>query len=338
MRDQEKPRTRPADRPTGALPLCTALMVAAVASAIPISGRSAESVLPITPPGSTDVDQANLPPPGFYGGAFVLPYSADRHTYDSRGHEVPPAYSVHDSTEVFGPAFLYVYPTTLFGGTIGSTFIQPFQNQTASFGTSAGTSNFGTADAYSDLLFWSRGVGLLGATPGHIPMAYGLTFAAAFSLIIPDGQYNDRHFFKLSSHSWVPDPNISFTYNTGPKLSLGSNTQLSTRLFYAIPTRDTSTNYTSGNILDLDYSATEQFGNLRLGVAGYYQAQTTDDHAPNNVPLPNGNRFSEIAVGPIVEYFFPHRGIFIKAKYDKTIYHRNYVDQDFLVLSTGFKF
>lgn len=46
------------------------------------ASRAAESVLPITPPGSTDTDQAVLPPPGLYGAFVNSPYNSVSHGYD----------------------------------------------------------------------------------------------------------------------------------------------------------------------------------------------------------------------------------------------------------------
>ena len=293
---------------------------------------------PSPPPGATDTDQALLPPvPGLYIGLFALPWTSNTNTYNSKGQKLPGFADVHASGEVFGPAFVYVYPFKLFGGGIASSFAQPFMNQNASIGYAKTTTTFGAGDAYSDILSWSKYLGLAGATPGRLPLSYGLTLGSSFSLIIPDGGYDAKNLFKLSSHSWVYDPNFALTYNTGSRLSLGDNTQLSARFFYAIPSRDFTTGYTTGNIVDLDTSITEQFGGFRIGVAASYQAQVTDDHPPSPIPLVNGNKFEDAAAGPIVEYNFPS-GVFVKAKYVYTFYHRNYIDQQVFVVGTGFKF
>ena len=69
-----------------------------------------------------------------------------------------------------------MYPGHLLGGTWASSFVQPFERQSAGFGNMGRVVNEGTGDAYSDLLSYSRHVGLLGANPGHLPMPYGLTF------------------------------------------------------------------------------------------------------------------------------------------------------------------
>ena len=141
-----------------------------------------------------------------------------------------------------------------------------------------------------------------------------------------------------SGNALVYDPNVALTYNTGPRLAIQDNTQLSLRAFYAVPQQNPATRYTSGNILDVDWSVTEQFGLFRAGVAGYYQTQITADHAPGGLMLADGNRFTDAGAGPVFEYIFPRAGVFVKAKYQYTFIHRNYVDEQELVLSTGFTF
>ena len=310
----------------------------AFTASTPRPALSAESIVPVTPPGSTDVDQAFLPPPGLYGGLVTLPFNQNSSAFDSKGHAVPAAYNAHISLQLYVPLLLYVYPFKLFGGSLGSSFVQPFEHLSYSLGYSPHVSQFGTADAYSDIFYWTKNVGLLGATPGPMPLSYGLSVAGGFALIIPDGGYTTKRALNLGSNAWVLDPNVALTYNTGSKLSFGDNTQLSTRLFYGIPQKNPATHYTSGNIMDVDWSATQQFGALRLGVAGYYQKQLTDDQTGTGVHLPNGNRFTAAGIGPVVEYFIPKWNMFLKAKYTNTFYHKNYVDEQFLVLSAAFKF
>jgi hypothetical protein len=305
---------------------------------LPCPAFAAESPLPVTPPGSTDIDQALLPPrSGLYIGFFSLPYSANVNTYDSGGNKLPGAYGIRDSTQLFGAAALYVYPWHPLGTTIGSTFAQPTQNLTTSIGDGPSKTQFGFSDAFSDVLFASKYVGLVGARPGNLRIPYGLTVAAAFSLVIPDGRYDVDDDFKLSGHSWVIDPNVSLTYNAGRLLPFGDNTQFSTRFFYAVPTRDFTTHYQTGHIIDDDWSVTEQFGSFRVGLSGYYQKQITDDSLPDGGTPPGGNKFADATIGPIGEYFFPN-GMFVKAKYDYTFYHVNYIDQRFILVETGFKF
>ena len=164
------PRTGP-DGYSRYLAIVMGLAIAAAAA----GARAAETVLPVTPPGATDIDQALLPPaPGLYGGMVLIPFSNNSNTYDTSGNALPPARSIHLDIELVVPALLYVYPFKLFGGTMATSFIQPLLFQHTSIGTAYSETQNGLGDAYSDVLDWTKNVGLLGATPGRIPLPYGL--------------------------------------------------------------------------------------------------------------------------------------------------------------------
>ncbi|WP_185642786.1 transporter [Burkholderia sp. Bp9140] len=300
---------------------------------------AAESVVPITQPGSTDTDQAFLPPvSGFYGGVTILPINRNSRNYDSEGNPAPSERNIKLSVPVYAAALVYVYPFTLFGGHLASSWVQPFEHISYSIGGENQTAQTGLGNAYSDVVFWTKSLGLAGATPGHLPISYGLSVAAGLAAIVPDGSYNRQNALNLGSDFWTLVPNIAITYNTGERWSFGDNTQVSTRIFYGIPFENRQTHYTSGNIFDLDWSVTEQFGNLRIGAAGFYQAQVTDDTTGDGVPVPGGNRFHQAAAGPVIQYFVPSLRMYVKAKYVYTFYHKNFVNQQLLALTVAFKF
>jgi hypothetical protein len=305
-----------------------------------LPAAASETVIPITPPGATDTDQAVIPPfPGVYGLLAVSPEGGARTQYDSTGRVVPSADALKLSSQVLAPGLAYVYPFHPFGGTVVSSFVQPVE--ALQFNIADGTfkdSQAGLQNAYSDLFFWTKHVSNIGSTPGRLPLSYGLSVGLGMALVIPDGYYDRHQPLSIGSNVWVPDPNAAFTYNTGPHLSFGDNTQISARAFYGIPLENPATHYTSGTVFDVDWSATEQFGLWRFGAAGQYQTQITADNPGNGIQLPDGNRYTEASIGPIIEYLVPGTIAFIKVKWLYTFYHRNYVDDQFLGIITGIKF
>ena len=308
-------------------------------ASVPHAARAAESVIPVTPPGATDVDQAFLPPnPGLYGAFVAIPFNQNTHFYDTSGNAVPPADTIHIQLQLAVPALLYVYPFKLFGGNLASSFVLPFERLNYSFGSGPSKTDVAQADAFTDLFYWTKNIGLAGATPGKIPLSYGLSVGGGLALVIPTGSYSALYPLNPGGNLWVIDPNLALTYNTGPRLSFGDNTQLSARAFFGFPQENSATHYQSGKVFDVDWSTTQQFGNLRLGAAGYFQTQLTNDQPGDGVSLPDGNKFTEAAVGPIVQYFFPDYGAFIKAKLVDTFYHKNFVNERLLVLTLGFTF
>jgi hypothetical protein len=325
-------RTNSADARNSAVIVC---LLAMLALPVPVA-YAAESPIPITPPGGTDTDQAFLPAPGAYGGFSVVPYNMNNHSYDSTGHVLPDAEGVKLDLRLYIPVFLYVYPFKIFGGSVGSTFVQPVETDDYSVAERFNRDAAGFGDAYTDLFYWTKNVGLVGATPTPASISYGLSVAAGLALIIPDGNYNKNYPINIGNNTWVLDPNVAATYNSGPSW-FGDNSQISARAFYGVPFRNSATDYLTGNIFDVDWSLTESFSSLRFGLAGFYQTQITDDSAPGRI-LVDGNKFSELALGPIVQYFFPRSSVFIKVKYGDTVYHKNFTDEQFLTATIGFKF
>jgi hypothetical protein len=135
------------------------------------------------------------------------------------------------------------------------------------------------------------------------------------------------------------------TYNTGPNWSLGDSTQLSARLFVSFPLTNTATNYTSGEVLDVDWSISQIFGNWQAGLAGFYTYQFTDDVGTNiltgvKCPSPaciDGNRNGQFALGPILQYTFPDSGVTIKAKYSKDLWAKDSLNTGYFVFSIAMK-
>jgi hypothetical protein len=242
---------------------------------------------------------------------------------------------------------LYVYPWQVFGGSI-STSLQ-LSYWSLFIGPNAPPAHYGHAiglgDVYSDAFYWSKNIGLFGATPGeskHIP--YGLTVAGGFAFKAPTGEYDANAPFSVGSNLWILTPNVALTYNTGPSWSLGDSTQLSARLFNSFPLRNSATRYQSGNVVDVDWSISQIFGAWQVGVAGYYAYQYTNDVGTNLVsglkcPGPaciDGNRNGQAAIGPVLQYDFPN-GVVVKAKYSANYWSKNIDTTHYFTLQIGMK-
>lgn len=303
-----------------------------------------ESIINPEPVGGTDLNQALLPPPGLYGGmAALTPPAISPHITDTNGNILPPGEDMKLKAFIGAAGALYVYPWQVFGGSLASSLqvsvwslsLAPNSNPGAVIRASA----FG--DIYSDAFFWSKNVGLFGATPGeskHIP--YGLTVAGGFAFKAPTGGYSAVNPLNVGSNLWILTPNLAMTYNTGPNWSLGDSTQFSARLFMSFPLKNPTTNYQSGDVLDVDYSISQIFGNWQAGVTGYYTYQYTNDvgvNAVTGLKCPSaacidGNRNGQFAIGPVVQYTFPDSGVQIKAKWTTDPWAKdNIKEQQFIV-------
>ncbi|WP_158185592.1 SphA family protein [Xanthomonas hyacinthi] len=328
----------PARTRSGSSAARVALFGALFSTSAIIPATAAETAIPITPPAGTDLSQAILPPSGLYGALFSIPYNENRNSYDYDGNKVPAQQNVRLRIPLTGVALAYVYPFELWGGQLGSTLVVSFWDLDYSIaGGAVRGHQRNLADTYSDIFFWSKNVGRFGATPGDLPLSYGLTVAGGFALKFPTGKYDKANPLNIGSNIWLAIPNFAVTYVTGPDMSLGDSTELSARVFMGFPYKNSATGYNSGNIVAVDWSASQRFGNFQVGVAGYYQKQISDDNAAGGVAVPDGGRFSYAGIGPVLQYTFPKNGISIKAKYGNNFGEKNFTNTNFLSFSISGK-
>lgn len=313
------------------------------------AAQAGEGITNPTPVGGTDLNQALLPPTGLYGGVAALPpVNGGPHYNNEFGQNNPFAEDIHIHVFAAAAGALYVYPWEVFGGRIGTSIQIPFYTLELAPNAVHGfaTNRSGLSDIYSDAFYWSKNVGLFGATPGsseHI--VYGLTVAGGFAFKAPTGVYVATNSFSTGSNLWLMTPNVALTYNTGPNWSLGDSTQVSARLFATFPLQNSATGYRSGDVLDVDWSVSQKFGDWQAGVAGFVTYQYTADVGTNKVSglacpsaaCIDGNRFGEFGLGPVVEYHVPGTPVSIKAKFTHDLWAKNNLFNNVALLAVSMK-
>ncbi len=104
-----------------------------------------------------------------------------------------------------------------------------------------------------------------------------------------------------------------FTFQPELAISyLANGWNLTAFLYEEFNTANSRSNYTSGDVFHVDFTATKTIGKWTLGPVGYYVAQVTDDKCPIGVCTgfyPGGiightNRYELFALGGLVEYNF----------------------------------
>ena len=311
---------------------------AAMAVVSASSAHAIESAIPITPTGGTDLSQAILPPPGLYGALVALPFNRAQNLYDNTGHKVPDTQGLKVGYPGSALVLAYVYPFDIFGGHVLSSTVLFAASLSYNIADTLGGTRSGLGDTYTDVFFWSKNLGLAGVTPGNLPLPYGLTFGGGFAMTAPTEVYNPSSPLNIGSGVWVAIPNFALTYTTGPNWSLGDSTEVSARFFYGVPTTNThalgniAAGYTSGNVIDVDWSASQRFGNFRAGVTGSYTTQVSNDTTSGGGQTLRGNRYTQAGLGPIVEYTFPD-GVIFKIKYVNYLYNRNSLNEQFVAAS-----
>lgn len=227
------------------------------------------------------------------------------------------AYSVY----TIAGTLTYVYPWTWRGGKFSTHFQENYSFGDLREGSNS-IANSGQSDAYVTFLEYSAHVGMFGAEPPtkavqdalDVKIPYGLTIAPMFSMTIPIGRYNSRQALNEGHADWIFVPNVSLTYSTGPKWSLGDSTEFSTRLYYEVATRNQWTGYLDGNTFVSDFALSQRFNRLQVGFGGTVATATGNDTVYTQPASPQGARLFDFLIGPLVQYDFPKLGLSVGAK------------------------
>jgi hypothetical protein len=308
---------------------------------------ASESQLLPNPTGGTDINQATLPPTGLYGFVAGVPLNAST-SYNDQFGNTSKAQQFSNPTILGGLSF--VYPWQVLGGQVASSIVlQEHASCLTLNNTIHNCYSGGLGDTYSDLVYWTRNIGLFGVTPGNNPyLKYGMNIGVGLAAKIPTGPYSATEPAGVSAGGnnlfvWVPD--VAFTYNTGPNWSFFDSTQVSARFFYAVPNINTATNYQSGQVLDIDFAITQLWGHWRFGLVGSYSSQLTDDYH-NGVVVPAftsasfgsyglGKKWESLWLGPMFGYTWDN-GIQFKAKYAQIVLNRAQVNENVFSFAVGF--
>jgi hypothetical protein len=323
----------------------SALIAGAVLSTAFAAGaaQAAESVIPLTPAGGTDVGQALLPAtPGLYGAIAILPFNQDDRVYDIHGVPAKDSGNVRLNMQTVAFGLNYVYPEKLFGGTIASDVSIPLTSQNSKIGFTSNVNHSNVGDVYSDLLNWSRHIGPV--APGAGPGAPGLTVAFSMAMKFPTGPFSAKDPVNIGNNVFVFIPTAAVTYTAGGIPGFSKDTQFSAKVFYGIPTENNTVHYQSGNATSVDFSTTAGFGFMRAGFAGTFADQTTDDRPPaidrppEGPAVPAGKRFEQLQIGPVFTFAIPNTKLSLKFKYLQTVFVRNDINDQFLLAAVGYKF
>lgn len=280
---------------------------------------------PAGPIGGSDVGAAYLPPSGLYGAVIGMNLSGNEYKGDNQEKSPFNPNSMFRIVEG-GVALLYVYPMQLAGGSLASSFVYGVQHQHIRLGLPGGNVIFdsdtnGGADIYSDLLIWSRYVGHLGSyAPSNFhsaypyPLPYGLTVAPALSMQFPTGSYHNNSEPSIGHNYYVFVPNIALTYLMPPVTRWDEGVEISTRFYYDISTQNHSNGYRSGDVFALDWALTDRIKLWKIGVAGSYGQQVTDDIQHKEPAYGTGNWFRMMAIGPVIYRDLPAINGFAKFK------------------------
>jgi hypothetical protein len=246
-------------------------------------------------PGIEGIKGASLPPPGVYLRDYNVAYFSDR-LNDSRGRENKPA-----DAEAFiyanVPRVLWIMEHTFLGGYVGVDALLPLQYTSLEANTPGGPfddSTFGIGDFFAEsTLSWHT-------AQFDWAVAYGVwapTGDSSANLTTRAGLGYWGHMFTAGA-TWYPD--------TEKKWAVSALNR------YEINHEKRDTDITPGQAWTLEWGASYALRQtIVVGVAGYYQVQTTKDSGSGS----SDERDHVVGVGPEVVAVCPALGVIFSLRY-----------------------
>jgi hypothetical protein len=282
-----------------------ALLAAAGVLALSWSPASAIEafVNPQTKPGVFIGASAGVPPPGIYMFNQVWTDQANLAGPGVKALGGNTKVGYQSAVDVQG--FLFVPGWTFLGATYDAVIVQPFVM--GSLGSPFNIQQSGVHNTYivPVELSWKLGDS-------------GFAIKTGLGIFAPDG--TQHAFIRGFTGSALPGPGgAGYPFIGDPYWTfqpefivsyLKDGWNLSAAIYDEINTRNTATQYTTGNILHADFTATKTIGKWTFGPVAYYYGQISDDSCSALTcgyltgTLLNPQRFNIWAVGGLLGYNF----------------------------------
>lgn len=292
--------------------LITAFVAGSCSPLMAIEGPTAAG-----PIGGTDIRSALLPPPGVYGGTMHLG-AATMEFLDGNRNVVPGLEEANLRKAVGGPFVYFVPDVKVFGGSIAVGATVPFGRICGSL--FAGQTNQCTTsmgDPYVEV-DWARFFGKVRPSrySGAYPILEGLSVLVGFGVVVPLGGFNSSsplaQALSMGTNIWDVAPSVALTYTTRPIIADG--TELSAKFYWNSYLKNPETDYSTGDVLDVDFALTEHIGRFQVGLAGFYAWQIADDKIGGVVIPPDGRQGDVLQVGGVAAYDMPEHNASLKIK------------------------
>ncbi len=289
-----RPAPRPAPRMAG--PLLALGLVAAATPAVATENSGTHY-----PVGLDTVVSGVLPPPGTYLFNYSVAYAANR-LNDSNGDSLIPGFRVRSA--VNSVRLLQTWDTSILGANPVSEIVVPLVYAYAE------NSRRGNQDKF--------GIGDINLAPfqlaWHSPSFHAY---AGPRIFLPTGGYDRNDVVNIGLNYYTIGMSLGMSWFPVKELQIG------TKFFYNTNTRNSSTQYRSGNELSMDYVVGYQLNEkFNVGVNGYYYRQLTDDKV-NGRLFRDGFKGEVLAVGPTLRYNLTEKvALTVKHQHEVLAYNR----------------
>jgi hypothetical protein len=241
--------------------------------------------------GNEDFMAGALPPAGMYPIFYGMYYTADK-LNDNKGDEMPIDFKLNVYASVF--RFIHATQLKLLGADVAWHVIVPLVSERVKIGASnldKKSSGLGDIEFSPLILGWH--------------LSKNLHVLGTMDFMAPTGSYDKNDPSSIGRNYWTIDPIVAVTYISD------SGFEVSGKFQYLYNTKNTDTNYTSGNEFICDYLVGQHVGNWNFGLNGYIYKQTTDDKL--NGDIVDDYKGQCISIGPAIQYNY--KNMFFNAKY-----------------------
>jgi len=237
------------------------------------------------PNGAEGFESGMVPPPGLHFVNYNLFYAASN-VKDNDGNTVP---QLDLDLNVFAEVLRFVYTSKarMLGANWGMQLFVPIM-RTSMMGASRG----GLGDLIFDpfILSW------------HRPCFHA---AAGLDIYLPTGAYDKDEMINIGNNFVTFEPVFAFSYvpQNGWSWSM--------KFMYDINGENDDFQLSPGDEFHFDYGlGYNVHPKVKLGVAGYYYQQVSDDEVAG-IPKPN-EKSRVFAIGPGLKFYFPENRLFLE--------------------------
>ena len=281
---------------------CACLAVTCATIMLPTRAFSVEGAPALLPGVTVGLPAGAAPPPGLYFGQTSLYFSGP--LVNGAGARTGVSISFEETIST-----LLVQPNiSILGGqyyAFGALTLQ--HNDTNVLGTTTTANGFFNPIISPLNISWALG--------------HGFFVSTGIGFYLPVGDYSSRRTHVANNFSTF-QPSLGLTY-----LDNGINLTANVLLNVNLP--NSVTNYDSGSLFGIDYTATKSIGKFTFGLNGYTIHQFQNDRRNGLVVgtgVSYGNRLDDIALGPYLAYDFGP--VSVSAWYDHEVFTRNSVHSD----------
>jgi hypothetical protein len=294
-----KANPRPAlETRKGLIQLLILFCLLALFMAAPATAPATEGGGSHYPNGAEDFMSGAAPPPGTYLINYMNFYTSNKFRL-RHGNEIPD-FKLNAFAEVVRVVHITKYQ--ILGANWGVHAFVPVANVDVRLPYGS-QSRFGLGDIIVDpfILSWH---------------SKNLHVTTGVDVYIPTGAYNKDRLANIGRRYWTFEPVIAATIVTNEGL------EFSAKLMYDFNTKNTATEYTSGNEFHADYTIGYKIGAFNLGVGGYFYKQVTDDKVNGMKVGEDGFRGQVFAVGPQVKYDYKNMSFIAKYQRELAVENR----------------